>query len=68
MLQRLQIASVTDEVIEAALQSLVTDFEDAVTSEAANAIGLKIIITRNVSDYVNASVPAMLPKDFLATL
>lgn len=35
LLQHLQIASVTDEVIRAALQSSLTDFEDAVTSEAA---------------------------------
>ena len=37
-------------------------------SEAAKAIGLKIIITRNISDFVNSPIPAMLPEDFLATL
>lgn len=37
LLQQLQIASVTDEVIRAALQNAMADFEDAVTSEAANA-------------------------------
>lgn len=68
LLQRLQIASVTDEVIRAALQSPMTDFEDAVTSEAANAVGIEIILTRNTSDFVASSVPAMLPEEFLATL
>lgn len=34
LLEHLQIASVTDEVIRAALQSFMADFEDAVTSEA----------------------------------
>ena len=68
LLQHLQIASVTDEVIRAALQSPITDFEDAVTSEAAKAIGLEIIVSRNTSDFVNSSVPTMLPEDFLAAL
>ncbi|MGB7440622.1 MAG: PIN domain-containing protein [Coleofasciculaceae cyanobacterium] len=68
LLQHLQVASVTDEVIRQALQSSVTDFEDAVTSAAANAAGLEVIVTRNTSDFSAASVPAMLPEEFLATL
>ena len=68
LLQRIQIASVTDEVIRAALQSPITDFEDAVTSEAANAIGLDVIVTRNISDFVNSEITAMLPEDFLDSL
>ena len=39
LLQRIQVASVTNEVIQRALQSPVTDFEDAVASAAANAAG-----------------------------
>ncbi len=68
LLQYLQIASITDEVIWAALQSPITDFEDAVTSEAAKAIGLEIIVSRNTSDFVNSPVLTMLPEDFLAAL
>lgn len=68
LLQRIQVASVTDDVIRQALQSPVTDFEDAVTSAVANAAGLEAIVTRNTSDYSASSVPAMLPEEFLATL
>lgn len=68
LLQHIQVASVTDRVIRAALQSSITDFEDAVTSEAAKVMGLDIIITRNVSDFVNSSIPATLPDNFLANL
>lgn len=68
LLQRIQIVSVTDEVIQQELQSPVTDFEDAVTSAAANAAGLEVIVTRNTSDFVASSVPAILPEEFLATL
>ncbi|MCU0532517.1 MAG: PIN domain-containing protein [Hydrococcus sp. Prado102] len=44
LLQHIHIASVTDKVIRAALQSSMTDFEDAVTSEAANAAGVEVIV------------------------
>lgn len=66
LLQHLQIANVTDEVIRAALQSPITDFEDAVTSEAGNAAGVEIIVTRNTSDFVASTIPAVLPEEFLA--
>ncbi|MEB3356954.1 MAG: PIN domain-containing protein [Synechococcales bacterium] len=66
LLEHLQIASVTDEVIRAALQSSMTDFEDAVTSEAANAAGLEVIVTRNTPDFVASAIPAVLPEEFLA--
>ena len=66
LLQHLQIASVTDEVIRAALQSSITDFEDAVTSEAANAAGVEVIVTRNAPDFAASDIPAVLPEEFLA--
>lgn len=68
LLQHLQVVSITDEVIRAALKSSMTDFEDAVTSEAAKAIGLEVILTRNISDYVASSIPVMLPNEFLEIL
>ena len=66
LLQHLQVANVTDEVIRAALQSSMTDFEDAVTSEAANAAGVEVIVTRNTLDFVASVIPAVLPEEFLA--
>ena len=68
LLERIQVASITDGVIHSALQSPVKDFEDAVTSEAALKMGLDVIITRNIKDFVKSPVPAMLPEVFLATL
>jgi predicted nucleic acid-binding protein len=68
LLQHIQIASVTDEVIHQALQSPIKDFEDAVTSAAAMAAGLEIIVTRNISDFIASSVSAMLPEEFLKML
>jgi predicted nucleic acid-binding protein len=68
LLERIQVASITDEVIRAALQSPMKDFEDAVTSEAALATGLDIILTRNIADFVASPVPVMLPEEFVVTL
>lgn len=68
LLQHIQVASVTDEIIRAALQSSITDFEDAVTSEAANATRVEVIVTRNTADFVASSVPAVLPEEFLVML
>ena len=60
----LHVARVTDDVIRAALQSSMIDFEDAVTSEAAKVAGAEIIVTRNTSDYKTSSIPAILPEEF----
>jgi len=66
LLQHLQVASVTDEIVRAALQSSITDFEDAVTSEVAKAAGVEVIVTRNTPDFVASDIPAVLPEEFLA--
>lgn len=66
LLQHLAVASVRDSVIKAALKSSITDFEDAVTSEAANAAGVEAIVTRNKSDFTASVIPALLPDKFLA--
>lgn len=65
LLQRLQVASVTDAIIRSAFQSQMTDFEDAVTSEAARVAGVSVIVTRNTSDFMASPVPAVLPAEFL---
>jgi predicted nucleic-acid-binding protein len=66
LLQHLQVASVTEEVIRAALQSSMKDFEDAVTSEVASVASVEVIVTRNISDFVVSSIPAVSPEEFLA--
>lgn len=65
LLQHLQVASVTNEVIQSALRSPIKDFEDAVTSEAANALGVEVIVTRNIPDFTASTISAVLPEDFL---
>ncbi len=66
LLQNLQVAAVTDAVIRAALRSNMSDFEDAVTSEAARVASVDVIVTRNTPDFAASSVSALLPLDFIA--
>ena len=68
LLQHIQIASVTNQLIHQALQSPIKDFEDAVTSAAAMSAGLEIIVTRNKADFVASLVPVMLPEELLKML
>ncbi len=44
------------------------DFEDCLQMECARAYGAKYIVTRNVSDYDNSVIQAILPEDFLKIL
>lgn len=42
-----------------------SDFEDCLQMECARAYKAKYIVTRNVSDYDNSVIQAILPEDFL---
>jgi predicted nucleic acid-binding protein len=50
-----------------ALKLNFSDFEDAVVSATAAREKADYIITRNVSDFLGSSVPAISPSDFLRT-
>ena len=46
----------------------IADFEDAVVTSLALGAGAALIITRNVSDFVNAPIQAVSPANFLSGL
>ncbi len=48
-----------------ALSSSVSDYEDAVMIATASRSGMDYIVTRNIKDYVNSSVPVMTPAEFI---
>ena len=68
LMSKMRVAAVTDAVVREALSSPFPDFEDAVAHAAAKAVGTEAIVTRNLKDFRNGTVPAMLPEVFLATL
>jgi predicted nucleic acid-binding protein len=68
LLHTLHICPITHEVLSQAFDSPFTDYEDAVQHAAATASRLDAIVTRNLKDYSNATLPVYSPADFLNQL
>ena len=62
------ILAVTGDDCVDALASAVSDYEDAVVERAAVKADMDYIITRNVKDYQEAMIKAILPDDFSALM
>lgn len=61
------VLPVNDRIVDKALQSSFTDFEDAIQYYSAVDSGIETIITRNVKDYRNAKTTVMTPEEFLTS-
>ena len=59
------IIGIDKEVIMHALELGLSDFEDAVQISASEFNEIKIIVTRNKSDFVNTPLEIFTPKEFL---
>ncbi len=62
------VAPVNRLVLEAALVSPLTDFEDAVLLESARHSGVTNLIIRNAKDFKKAKMSVYSPQEFLAAL
>lgn len=62
------VAPVNAAVIDAALASGFTDFEDAVLHHSAVAAGADCIVTRNTADFRHSSLLVYTPAQFLAAI
>jgi len=60
------VLAVDDKIIELAIASDFTDFEDAVQYNTALENGIEILLTRNLKDYRKASIQVMNPDMFLS--
>jgi len=67
-LKLFDVAPVNRAVLESALTSRPSDFEDGVLMTAAHHAGVEAIITRNLKDFKNAPLPIYHPKEFLKML
>ena len=65
MISICELANVDRDVVEKALSSEFTDFEDAMQYFSAEKFGADIIITRNKKDFQNAQLPVYTPKEYL---
>ena len=61
----LHIIDSSEAVVDKALNSDFTDFEDAIQYYTALEGGISVILTRNLRDYKNASVIVQTPEAFL---
>lgn len=68
LLELFEIAPVNRPVIEEALQSRVTDFEDAILEQAGRLAGAEAIVTRDPRDFRHASLKAFGPDELLSIL
>ena len=59
------VAGVTKNIVMSALTSKSPDFEDAIQAETAKDHNIKIIVTRNTSDFINTGIKAVTPQDFV---
>jgi predicted nucleic acid-binding protein len=62
------IAPVNQGVVDAALESDFSDFEDAVLNHSALLAGARCIVTRNERDFRNSSLLVYRPSQFLVAL
>ena len=66
LLELFEIAPVNRPVIEEALGSRITDFEDAVIEQAAHLVGAQAIISRDTKGFKNSIVKVLDPAELLA--
>jgi len=68
LLRLVRACPITHACLVQALSLSFADYEDAVQHSSAAASGLDAIVTRNLKDYKNATLPIFSPMDFLAKL
>ena len=61
----IEIQTIDKRILTIALDSGMTDFEDAVQAMAADIAGLDFIVTRNIRDFRNSPVPFVSPEELL---
>ena len=62
------IIEVGELIIDSALKSRLNDFEDAVQYYTAKSAKADFIITRNIKDYKQSTIPVFTAEQFLRTL
>jgi predicted nucleic acid-binding protein len=68
LLRLAHVCPVDHAALVRAVNSPISDYEDAVQHACAEAAGLDAIVTRNLGDYKNAALPVFSPADFLKRL
>jgi predicted nucleic acid-binding protein len=65
LLRVVKVCPLNDSVLDAAFALPFSDYEDAVQHCCATSEGLEAIVTRNVRDFRNSTLPIFTPTEFL---
>jgi predicted nucleic acid-binding protein len=68
LLSSVAVCPLDQAILVKAQKTAFKDFEDAVQHTCAAASGLDAIVTRNLNDYKDATLPVFSPPDFLKKL
>lgn len=69
LLEFITIIPVDLDVLRKSLHSNHKDFEDAIQIYCASTVnGMEYIVTRNIKDFKNSEIPALLPNEIVAKL
>jgi predicted nucleic acid-binding protein len=60
-----QVSSLTEKIIDLALNSEFEDFEDAIQYFSALQNDIEILLTRNLKDYKKAQISVLTAQDFI---
>ena len=62
----LGVVPVEEKIIDLALNSSFSDFEDALQYFTARENGIKILVTRNIKDYKEKDIIVQTPQEYLS--
>lgn len=65
LMQLVRIATLDQQITEAAIGAPYRDFEDSIQYHCALASGMRTLITRNVSDYPKNQLKVLLPDEYM---
>ncbi len=68
LIRFVSVATTDTEGIRYAAQLPMSEIEDAMQVAAGRACGARYIVTRNVRDYRNSPIPALMPQEALTEL
>ncbi|GHU76707.1 twitching motility protein PilT [Spirochaetia bacterium] len=66
ILKIFEVIEVNGEILNDALYSAITDYEDAVIEQSAKRMKIDYIITKNMKDFVKGEVKSLRPEEYLA--
>lgn len=65
LLNTFSVVATSDDILNDALKSKITDYEDAVIEQSALECNATVIITRNIKDFAESDISVVTPEEFI---